>query len=375
VSFFDDGEEEPLEPATRVRGSRPAGAGTRSRPQPRRPQRGRQVGADQRTLMMRRGVASAGLVLVLILIALGIKGCVNSEEQESLKTYNRDVSALAAESVESISKPLFSTLASASSKKALEVDEEVNQLSQKAREQTTRLKALSVPGSMEAAQRDLLLVFDLRVEGMEKLATLLQTALGSKTQKSLSEIAGAMELFLASDVIYSQRVVPLIQQTLGSNGLGSLTTSPSRFLPNLGWLETSTVSTRLTGQTQSTGPVTGNHGSALIGVSVAGNTLAAEPTLNHLSGGGNPTFTVTGENSGEFDETNVKVQMTVVQGGKEYKGQSTVEKTEPGKKFTVEVQVHGVPTGVPAEIQAFIEGVPGENDLENNKGTFLGIFE
>lgn len=373
MSFFDDGEDEPLEPATRVRPSRPAGA--RSRPRPRRPQRRRQVGPDQRTLMMRRGVAAAVAVVIVLVLVLVIKGCVKNEKQESLKTYNRDVSALAAESTEVVATPLFTTLASASSKKALEVDEAVNQLSQKAHEQAARVKALSVPGEMEAAQRDLLLVFDLRVEGMEKLATLLQTALGNKAQKSLSEIAGDMEVFLASDVIYSQRVVPLIQQTLGANGLGTLTTSPSRFLPNLGWLETSTVSTRLTGQTQSTGPVTGNHGSALVGVSVAGNTLAAEPTLNHLTGGSNPTFTVTGENSGEFDETDVKVDMKVIQGGKEYKGQSTVEKTEPGKNFTVEVQVHGVPTGVPAKVEAFIEGVPGENDLENNKGSYLAIFE
>jgi hypothetical protein len=29
---------------------------------------------------------------------------------------------------------------------------------------------------------------------------------------------------------------------------------------------------------------------------------------------------------------------------------------------------------VAAKIHVEIEGVPGENDLENNKGTYLGIF-
>ena len=72
---------------------------------------------------------------------------------------------------------------------------------------------------MAAAQRDLVLAFDLRVEGLTKLAALLPTALGGQGKQASTLIAGDMEIFLASDVIYSQRVAPLIQQTLASNGI------------------------------------------------------------------------------------------------------------------------------------------------------------
>ncbi len=51
-----------------------------------------------------------------------------------------------------------------------------------------------------------------------------------------------------------------------------------------------------------------------------------------------------------------------------------VNKTEPGKTVDAEVLVTGVPLGVAAKVEASIEGVPGENDLENNKGTYLAIF-
>jgi hypothetical protein len=40
----------------------------------------------------------------------------------------------------------------------------------------------------------------------------------------------------------------------------------------------------------------------------------------------------------------------------------------------VEIPVTGIPLGVAAKIEVNIEAVPGENDLENNKGTFLAIF-
>ena len=72
---------------------------------------------------------------------------------------------------------------------------------------------------MASAQRDLLLALNLRVEGMTKLAALLPTALGGQANRPAPKIAGDMEIFLASDVIYSQRVAPLIQQTLTANGI------------------------------------------------------------------------------------------------------------------------------------------------------------
>ena len=49
-------------------------------------------------------------------------------------------------------------------------------------------------------------------------------------------------------MLYSQRVAPLIQQTLSAHGISGLSDAPTRFLPNLGWLEPTTVEPRLTGQ-------------------------------------------------------------------------------------------------------------------------------
>jgi hypothetical protein len=212
---------------------------------------------------------------------------------------------------------------------------------------------------------------------MTKLAALVPTALGGQAQQTSPEIAGAMETFLASDVIYSQRVAPLIQQTLAANGVQGVTTGATHSLSNIGWLEASTVQSRITGQASSSSqssPVSGNHGSALKGVSVGTNNLEPESALNHISGGGNPTFTVQVEDSGEFPQTNVKVDVTVTAGGKQYKSSHVIDKTEPGKTLDVEIPVTGIPLGVAAKIEVNIEAVPGENDLENNKGTFLAIF-
>src|SRR5439155_24227325 len=120
---------------------------------------------------------------------------------------------------------------------------------------------------------------------------------------------------------------------------------------------------------------TGTTRSALIGVSAGGTKLEPEPTINHVSGGSNPTFTVTVEDAGSNPETNVTVDVAVTASGKQFKASHAIEKTEPGKTVNVDIPVAGVPLGAAAKVEVFVEGVPGENDLENNKGVFLAIFE
>jgi uncharacterized repeat protein (TIGR01451 family) len=326
--------------------------------------------------MVRRRVAAGAAVVLLIIIVLVINGCLKSQKQQSLKNYNRDVNRIVGESETQVSKPLFTALAGAGGKSALDVEVQIDQLRIAAQNVAQRAKGLSVPGEMANAQRALLLALDLRLEGMSKVAALVPTALGGKNRQATAEIAGDMEIFLASDVIYSQRVAPLIQQTLGSNGIHGLATSSSRFLPNLGWLDANTTFSRITGQSlgSTNGVTSGTHGSSLVGVSVGTNTLEPEPTLNHISGGGSPTFTVTVENTGSNPETNVKVDVTVTAGGKQFKASHVINSTQPGNKVNVEIPVTGIPVGVASKIEAYVEPVPGEANAENNKGTFLALF-
>jgi hypothetical protein len=369
LSFFDDGDET---------APRPSGPATAQRPRPRRPQGGG-PSLDQHTLLIRRRIAAVVVgVVVLIVIVPMINGCVKSKRQQSLKDYNSAVGRLVQESSSQVSRPLFGALTNATSKSSLDVELQIDQLSKVAQELSARARGMSVPGDMVSAQRNLLTTFSLRAEGMAKVALLVPKVLGGQSTQISSQLAGEMEVFLASDVLYSQRAAPLIQQTLKADGIDGLSLASERFLPNLGWLDATTTLSRITGQASSSGQsgqtVTGNHGSALKGVSVGANTLSPEPTLNHISGGSSPTFAVQVENSGEFNETSVKVDITVTAGGKQYKASHVIDKTEPGKTVNVEIPVTGVPLGAAAKIQISVEGVPGENDVENNKNTYLAIF-
>lgn len=380
MSFFDDDEGG---------APRPAAAGGRgaTQPRPRRPQRAggnpRAGGnlIDHHTVVVRRRIAAGVGVVLLVVIVLLINGCLKSGKEAALEQYNREAGQLAQESDQQVSRPLFATLSSASGEQPLNVEQKVNQLRGAAQHQAEQARRLSVPGGMEAAQHNLTLVLNLREEALGKIASLVRQVLGGQGKQASAWIAGGMEMLLSSDVIYSQRVAPLIQQQLAAAGIHGLSTAGTQFLPNLGWLEPTTVEERLTGKTSGdakSGQVApGTHGSALKGVSVGSTTLEPESTgtVNHLSGGSSPTFKVMVEDSGSNSETDVKVEVTVTAGGKQLKDSRTIAKTEPGVTSTASVPVEGLPLGAAARVVVYVQPVPGETNVENNKGTYLAVFE
>jgi len=329
-------------------------------------------------MMVRRRIAVGGAVAALVVIVLLINGCLKSGKEEALKTYDREAGKIVQESDQQVSAPLFKDLASAPGESAQTITAQVNALRGQAQEEEEQAKGLKAPGEMEAAQRNLTLVMDLRAEALTKIAGLVSTAVGGEGKRANSEIAGAAEMFLASDVLYSQRVKPLMEEALAADGITGESTASTRFLPNLGWLEPNTVELRLTGSSAAGTPngliAPGTHGSALTGVSVGGTAMEAPPAVNHVSAGANPTFTAKVENAGSNVETDVKVEVTVKAGGREYKSTRSIPKTEPGVTSTVGITVEGVPQGVVAKVVAKVEPVPGETNHEDTEHAYDAVF-
>lgn len=380
MSFFDDEHDDDNLPPTTVTRARGATTQRRRQAPPRRPQRAPGAGGhagsdDHQAMLVRRRIAAGVGVVLLIVIVLLVNGCLKRGKQQALETYSQNVSQLAQKSSQQVAHPLFVALTGASGRSAQEVDQQVNGYRQQAQELAEEARRMKVPGGMAGAQRDLLLAMDLRVEGLTKLAALIPTALGGQEQEAAPKIAGDMEILLASDVLWSQRVVPLVQQELASAGIHGQSTASSQVVPNVGWIEEKTVLARITGKSAASGPVApGTHGHTLLGVSVGTNKLEPSPTLNHISGGSNPTFTVALENSGSDPETDVKVDISVTSEGKTLSTSHLINKTEPSQKLNVDIPVNGVKLGAASRITVNIEPVPGETETENNKATYLAVF-
>ena len=329
--------------------------------------------------MVRRGVALGIGALVLILLVLGVKGCLNSRTENALKDYTRNVASIVNDSNDQVAKRLFELLNSASSGSAAELQQNVNQVRVTAEDDVKRAQSLDTPGDMTAAQERLLDVLTLRSEGVRVIAEQLPNLEGNQAESASNKIAGQMSAFLASDVLYSQRVVPYIYDPLKSHSIdttGSNQLPSSMFLPDTQWLDAGFVRKQLTGKGsgKTTGaPAPGTHGHGLVSTTVGDVTLQPGGVLNRVAGAANPVFTVTFKNQGENDEFDVKVKIEVPGGSPVVK---TIDQTTHGSG-DLKVQVplgRTPPLNSPVKVTVTIEPVPGEQKTDNNTSTYTTIF-
>lgn len=379
LSFFDESDETRRAPRPR-RTPPPAGGG------------GRRPPTDQQTLLVRRLVAAGAVVLVVVLLVVLVKGCVDSRRTAALKDYNRSVRALVEHSRSAVSRPFFAALGSAPSGEPTQVQETINQLRVVADEDLSQAQRLDAPGAMTEAQGDLELVLSLRRDGVANVADKIQTALGGSAGagKAVDAIAAQMQAFNASDVIYSQRVAPLILKGLKQDGIaasydgtaGEQVLPYASFLPDdggLSWMSPDYVSQQL-GVPTSSGklsgtPTPGLHGHQLDSVTVNGVTLTTTGS-NRIAASPPPTFVVNFTNGGEHDETNVRVTVQISGSGPNVKAQTVVPNTTAGQSATASVTLRQSPsTAGPSTIRVTVQPVLGEGNTDNNTATYTALFE
>lgn len=339
---------------------------------------------ERQQLLIRRAIAAGLGLLVLFIIIFGIKSCLDSSNESAMKEYNRQVTAIMTSSDDEVGKPLFTALAAGTAGSDLQV--QINNLRLVADENVKRAKSLDVPGDMERAQQYLLLTLNLRSAAVTKIASLIPKATSTTGDPTaaINQVAGQMQAFNASDVIYSQRVQPDIAQAFDGAGIGGQVIPPSRFLTNFGWLQPKFVAdalgTSLTASTDgSTGttPSPGTHGHGLDSVSVGGTTLQPSPASNRIPSAAPVTFDVKFSNQGENDESRVAVSVTITGSGlKTITATKTVPQTKAGTAAEISVPLTTAPpANTPVKIEVEVKAVPGEKDTTNNKQSYDALFE
>ena len=179
-----------------------------------------------------------------------------------------------------VSGPLFEQLASDDVSDS-DLAVQIRQLRIAADENVKRAKALDVPGDMDAAHQNVMLTLNLRAGALRRIASRIDAAQGrgQQAENATSQIAGQMQSFLASDVIWSQRASPLIVEALDDADIGGQTVVESQFLPGYTWLAPQTVADAIGGQAGgSNGTVApGLHGHGIVRTQVGDATLEPAP--------------------------------------------------------------------------------------------------
>ncbi|HET7444131.1 MAG TPA: CARDB domain-containing protein [Solirubrobacterales bacterium] len=322
--------------------------------------------------MLRRGLALGGGLVVLILIVLGVKGCLDARAHRALSDYARNVSQIVKET-EQTSKDFFGKLEDPGGLSVSEFTNDVNADRSAMDNYAARIDGLSAPGDMGDAQRSLELAYELRSSAMGVIADKMSTALGEAgAPKATAAIARQMQTLLASDVVYEQVARPEIDGVLHDNGISDSDVPKSTFVPDgTKWLEEDTVAEALGAISGATGTTTeGVHGLGLIGTSVNGTELveggeaivAGEETLE---------VEVQVQNQGESTENGVQVSVSV-DGGNTLQG--TIESIAAGEISSISIPLTPAPTGT-VSLEVEVEAVPGEQVTENNEASYTLTVE
>jgi hypothetical protein len=331
--------------------------------------------------MVRRIAALAIGVLVLVLLVVGINGCLNSRQEQALKDYNREVARIVRDA-DANADALYATLG-AGAGASTDVQSEINQLRVRAQTLTNQAQELDVPGDMRPAHRNVLLSLSLLQEAIGKIAEKLPAALSTDSATAVPAvraIAGEIQAFDAANVLYNRRGAALIKQVLDEHEIGGQTIQNSSFVQNYGWLQPSTVARRINaqagrgaGDAGTSEPAAGLHGHGLLGVSVGDLTLTSG--ANRIPTGSNPTFNVKVANQGDNPEADVRVRVRISGAGDPISVQEVIDQTMAKTETTVAIPLgKAPPIGQAVTIAVEVLAVPGEKNTANNNATFPALF-
>jgi hypothetical protein len=330
--------------------------------------------------MVRRAVAAGAGLIIFLLLVFGLKSCLNSRKEQAYKDYVRDAAALIGESDDE-SDAFFKLLSDPGNASDVDIENQLNTFSGQAQSLLDRSTKLDHPDELNGAQRDLVETFQLRRDGVAAIARQLPDAIAAQgdRKQGTEKIAGSMQFFLASDVIYQSRFTVSLSEALKKEDLADQEGIPkSQFLPDTDWLQPDTVADRVgkLGGSGAGGAATpGLHGNGLGTVTLGGQTLAPGGAAASIPASGNLKFSVQVLNQGENTETDVKVSVTVGKGGDAIKANKTLDTIAQGETKSVEIPLADTPpTGQNVPITVEIAAVAGEKKTDNNKGTFSAIF-
>jgi hypothetical protein len=320
--------------------------------------------------MLRRGLALGGGLIVLILVVLGVKGCLDARANRELSDYADNVTQIVDET-DQTSKGFFDKLAEPGDLSVTDFIAEVNADRSAMDNYASRVDGLSAPGDMGRAQNALELTYELRSSAMTEIANRMPTALGDAgSAKAMAGIARQMRKLLAADAVYAAIVRPEINGVLANNGIEGSDVPKSVFLPEeTKWLEESSVTDALGAVSDSSGSVTsGLHGLGLSGVSINGTELGEEAVGVSAEEGAEVEVTV--ENQGESTENGIGV--TVKAGGTE--AADDIETIGAGETGTASILLTPTPSGE-VTLEVKVDTVPGEQVSTNNEASYTVVFE
>jgi hypothetical protein len=369
--FFDEPETE--EAPERVRAPR--------RQPPRGPRRPLRPPSGLIPMLRLAGLI-AFLILAVVLLVVLARGCASDSKHARYQNYIEEVSKVAAGST-AIGKQLNVAL-SATGIKESQLEQKLKGLAAQQQQGVAQARNINPPGPLRVEHDQLIQVLSLRASGLSRLADAFrQTATAKNASAAGALIAAQARLLAASDVNYDYYFRQPTQAELLHQNIRDIGGVPdSNIFPNADLASSQAMMSvwqRVHGAATGGNPG-GKHGSALGPVKALpdGKTLTAgaSASQNEITASTDLAFQVSVEDSGDFQQFNVGVTLTIQKSPKPIVLHEKIPVINAGETKTVtftNIDINGL-FGLPTTIKVDVEPVPGETTTTNNSAEYRVIF-
>ena len=371
--FFED--EPPTQEATRSERLIP-------RRQPRGPQRPPR-GPTNLTPLLRLIGLVAFAILIVVLLVLWVQSCQEASKEKTYKSYMGKVSEVASSS-QQVGRSLSQTLLAQGQKQA-QLEQRIAGLAHQEQLDVQRAQEITPPGTLRDEHDALVQALQYRVSGLTGLASALAaTASVKDSTRAGTVLAGQMQRLLASDVIYADSFRDPSAAELKRQGVTGTAANGGPLVPSSTFLQSAdlvtptamaTVVSRIRG-----GSVTpsqgGLRGTNLVKTVVQPQNQELSTTqTNTIIVRTNMRIEVTVEDSGDSQEANIPVTLTIQQPSGNIVKHAKISFINPGEQKTVTFSNFGaVNFGVQATIKVEVQPVQGETKTDNNSADYPVIF-
>jgi hypothetical protein len=378
--FFDDDE-----PTTRQAVDEDAPSGAEQEPGERRGSRRPPPGRPPvgMTPLLRLAGLIAFAILIVVLLVFWISSCQGASKKSSYRHYYEKVGVVAKDS-EQVGRELNDALTTQGIKFG-ELQSKLNGLAEREQQNVAALRAIGPPGPLRLQHQEGLESLEFRVSGLRGLADgFARAARAPKnvTTNALELLEPPAQRLVASDVVWSDLFQAPAQgnggvlQREGISGVavpGSVFVASPDYASSRYW---EAILQRLQGAATSGGTSGGLHGTGIVKTAaLPANQELSQTTENTVTATTDLGFAVTVEDTGDSQEVQIKVTLTIQQSPTPIVQTKTIDLINPGEQKTVTFRNLGqVQFATKTTVKVDVAPVPHEVRTSNNSASYPVIF-
>ncbi len=333
------------------------------------------------TPLLRLVGAVVGAIALVVLLVFVVDSCRGDSKETVYGDYMNQVRAVAVDS-QAVGTQ-FTDLLNQPGIKLTEIETRLSGLASRQAQDVSKAQNINPPGALRTEHQEMITALQLRKSGLDGMSEAFrQTAKLDNAREAATLLADQANRFVASDVVWDDLFKDPSKRELADRGVTGVAVPDSNFLEdhNLASIaQLRPVWRRIKGATNGI-PSSARRGNGIESTTAlaqdGGTKALSTDQLTVVKASTKLAFKVAVKNSGDVQEVQVKVTLTIKKSGSPIVKSSTIAAINPGQTIPVTFPVpdSNLPIGPQTIVTVAVEPVKNEANVDNNSFDYPVAF-